>query len=65
MVVVVVAGEIRMFGAEDFVGVTGAGGVDLEVYWGFKGRQMKQLVGRLVRIKFYLKDANLYSFRIQ
>ena len=59
------AGEIEKFGADDFHKVDEAGGIDVEASWGAAKHGLSELVGRLVRIKFYLKDANLYSFQVQ
>jgi len=54
--------EIAGFGAADAVELVGDG-VDLTVAWKGK-RQLSELRGRVVQLKFLLRDADLYSFAV-
>ena len=53
------------FGSDDFVPVDSGGGVAVHVAWRGAPLALGKLKGKMVKLKFYLKDANLYSFKIQ
>ena len=61
----VVSEPLSGFGRDDFVPVEADGGVAVLVAWRGAPSALGKLKGKMVKLKFYLKDANLYSFKIQ
>jgi hypothetical protein len=53
--------EIAGFGLEDMEPIWGDA-LDRPVFWK-NGKSMGEFSGQSVRLKFYLKDADLYAFR--